>query len=78
MTHPVPIDLQLHWQTHVADLAVEEAVLASDPTDSAPVAMVLVLVLVIEQVADEASVLEGGEEKAKKYQLHRTTMCEQK
>lgn len=47
-THPVSIDFELHWQTHVADLAVEEAILATDPTDPATVAVVLVLVLVIE------------------------------
>ena len=51
------VDLELHRKAHVADLAVEEAVLAADPADAASIAMVLVLVLVVKQVAHQASVL---------------------
>lgn len=51
------VDLELHGQAHVADLAVEEALLPADPTNAAAVAVVLVLVLVVEQVAHQTRVL---------------------
>lgn len=54
---PMAIVFQLHRQTHVAHLAVEEARPAADSANSAPVAVVLRAVLVIEQVAHQAGVL---------------------
>lgn len=48
---------QLHWKTHVAHFAVKESILAADATNAARIAMVLGFVIVIEQIADEASVL---------------------
>lgn len=51
------VDFQLHRQTHVAHLTVEEPILATDPAYATALAVVLVLVLVIEQVAHQARVL---------------------
>lgn len=51
------VPLQLHRQTHITPLAVEETVPAADAADAAAVAMVLTLVFVIEQVADQTGVL---------------------
>lgn len=50
--------LQLDGQTHVALLAVEELVSTPDPADSAAVAVVLTLDLIVEQLAHQASVLQ--------------------
>lgn len=49
--------LQLHWQTHVAHLAMEEAILAAYATYSARITMVLAFIVVIEQIADETCIL---------------------
>lgn len=51
--------LQLHGQAHVASLAVEEPVAATHAADPASLAVILLLVLVVKQVADEACVLES-------------------
>lgn len=51
------IVFQLHRQTHVAHFAVEEARSAADAANSAPVAVVLRAVLVVEQVAHQTGVL---------------------
>lgn len=47
-------------KTHVALFAVEEPFCAAHPAYSAPETVVLVLVLVVEQVALETSVLQKG------------------
>lgn len=46
-TYPMPVDFQLDRQAHVTNGTMEEAILAAHPANSASVAMVLVLVLVI-------------------------------
>lgn len=51
------IVFQLHRQTHVAHLAVEEARPAADSANSAPITVVLRAVLVVEQVAHQTGVL---------------------
>ena len=48
-------------QTHVAGRAVEELVPPPDPADPAPVAVELLLLLVVKQLALEAEVLESKE-----------------
>lgn len=49
--------LQLNRQTHIAHFAVEESIFPSNSTDSARVAVILFLVIIVEEVADEASVI---------------------
>jgi hypothetical protein len=49
--------LQLNRETHVAPLAVEEAVSASNTANAASITVVLSLVFIIKQVADETCVL---------------------
>lgn len=51
---------QLYRQAHVAHLTVEEVTASAQPTNAAAMTMVLVLVLVVEQIADQARVLENG------------------
>lgn len=51
------IVFQLHRQTHVADLAVEEARPAADTANSAPLTVILRAVLVVEQIAHQTGVL---------------------
>lgn len=48
---------QLHRQTHVAHLTVEEIAAAAEATNAAAMAMVLILVLVVKQIAYQAGVL---------------------
>lgn len=48
---------QLNRQAHVAFGAVEESVATTDPAYAATVAMVLILILVVEEIALEARVL---------------------
>lgn len=50
--------LELYGQAHVAPFAVKETVTASDPADAATVAVVLVLVFIVEQIALQARVLQ--------------------
>jgi len=57
-TYPVAIDLQLDRQTHIADLAVKEVFGSSNPTDSTSMTMVLLLIRIVEEVADQAGILE--------------------
>lgn len=53
----VSVPQQLHGQAHVADLAVEKAVPPPNPADSTALAVVLALVLIIKQIANQASIL---------------------
>lgn len=75
IAHPVSIGFQLHRQTHVTDFAVKESVLPADPTNSASFAVVLVLVLVIEQVAHEAGVLEETNKQTQRYSKYCPVHC---
>lgn len=52
------VDLQLHRQTHIADFAVEKIVCTTNAADATAMAMVLLLVRIIEQVANETRVLQ--------------------
>lgn len=54
---PVAIDLQLDRQTHIADLAVKEVFGSSNPTDSTSMTMVLLLIRIVEEVADQTGIL---------------------
>lgn len=49
--------LELNGETHVARGAVKESVASADPAYTAAVAVILILVVVVEEIALEASVL---------------------
>jgi hypothetical protein len=57
ITHPMTINFQLQRQAHVAHLTVEEPPFATHPTNAASIAMVLVFVLIVEQVANQTAIL---------------------
>lgn len=56
-SYPMTHSLQLHRQTHIASLAVEEPVPASDAANAAALAVVLLLVFIVKQVADQTCIL---------------------
>jgi hypothetical protein len=66
--------LQLHWQTHIASFTVKEAIAATYATNPAVLTMILVLcVIVVEEIAGEASVLSKSNSTLLAIRLHLLT-----